>query len=176
MADLATLLTLSPDATEQWDWPNVGVRFDVNAYVTAIEPPLELVTSVRAIAFRGDEVFVFDSEGTTHAIPGGHREPGEAPDAALVREIHEEIGCAIAGTPRRLGIFHLRTLTPRRVDQKYPYPDTLQWVFVAEVTGEAIPSGDPFVINGRFVSLDAARALLASVGERVFLDAAVASR
>jgi 8-oxo-dGTP pyrophosphatase MutT (NUDIX family) len=178
MADLATILALTPDATEQWHWPSLDQRFDVNGYLTTVEPPLDLVVSVRAIALRGDEVFVFESEGETHAIPGGRREPKESPAAALVREIREETGCAIAGVPKPLGILHLHNLSPRRHDPryKYPYPDTLQWVFVAEVTGAATASEDPFVENGRFVPIDEARALLRSPGERLFLEAARLSR
>jgi 8-oxo-dGTP pyrophosphatase MutT (NUDIX family) len=178
MAELATILALTPDATEQWHWPTLGQRFDVKGYLTTLEPPFELVVSVRAIALRGAEVFVFESEGETHAIPGGRREPNESPDAALVREIREETGCAIAGVPKPLGVLHLHNLSPRRVDlrYKYPYPDTLQWVFVAEVTGDATASDDPFVENGRFVPIDEARALLRSPGERLFLEAARLSR
>lgn len=178
MADLATFLAaLTPEAREEWHWRTIGQDFNVTGYLTVAEPPLELVVSVRAIARRGDEVFVFDSEGETHAIPGGRREPGESPDAALAREIREETGCAIVGTPRRLGLLHLRNLSPRRHDPryKYPYPDTLQWVFVAEVAGEAAASDDPFVDNGRFVSAEEARRSLGSPAERLFLDAAFAS-
>jgi 8-oxo-dGTP pyrophosphatase MutT (NUDIX family) len=173
--DLAAILALTPDATEQWHWPTLDQRFDVAGYLTALEPPLDLVVSVRAIAFRRGEVFVFESEGQTHAIPGGRREPGEPPDAALAREIREETGCAIVGVPRPLGILHLRNLSPRRIDPryKYPYPDTLQWVFVAEVAGDALPSDDPFVDNGRFVSIAEARTLLASPAERLFVEAAL---
>jgi 8-oxo-dGTP pyrophosphatase MutT (NUDIX family) len=174
MADLATILALIPDATEQWHWPTIDQHFDVKGYLTTIEPPLELVASVRAVALRGADVFVFESEGETHAIPGGRREPDESPDAALIREIREETGCAIAGAPRRLGIFHLHNLSPRRHDAryKYPYPDTLHWVFAAEVTGEATRSDDPFVDNGRFVPFEEALALLRSPGERLFLEQA----
>jgi 8-oxo-dGTP pyrophosphatase MutT (NUDIX family) len=178
VGDLATILALVPDATEQWHWPAIDQHFDVNGYLTTIEPPLDLVVSVRAIAIRGDEVFVFESEGETHAIPGGRREPEESPAAALVREIREETGCAIAGEPKPLGVLHLHNLSPRRHDPryKYPYPDTLQWVFVAEVTGDATASDDPYVDNGRFVPFDEARALLRSPGERLFLEAACLSR
>ncbi len=178
MADLAEFLgSLTPAASEDWHWPTIGQDFHVVGYLTIADPPLDLVVSVRAVARRGGEVFVFESEGMTHAIPGGRREPGESPDAALAREIREETGCAIVGQPRRLGILHLHNLSPQRHDPKYkyPYPDTLQWVFVAEVAGDAAPSDDPFVDNGRFVPMDEARTLLGSPAERLFVEAAVAS-
>ncbi len=179
MADLADYVAgLTPAASEEWDWATIDQHFDVIAYLTLADPPVDLVVSVRAIARRGGEVFVFESEGSTHALPGGRREPGESPEAALAREIREETGCAIVGEPRRLGVIHLHNLSPQRHDPRYdyPYPDSLQWVFLADVTGDAAPSDDPFVDNGRFVSADAAGALITSPAERLFLEAALLSR
>lgn len=186
MSDLAAfLLPLTVAATEQWHWPTVGIDFDVAAYLTESDPPPDLVVSVRAIALRMGEAFVFESESdhqggpvatATHVLPGGRRELGESPNAALIREILEETGCAVAGTPRRLGVLHLHHLTPRPAGSRYPYPDSLQWVFVADVTGDAGPSDDPFVDNGRFVLIAQARRLISSAAERVFLEAALANR
>lgn len=81
------------------------------------------------------------------------------------------------GEPRRLGVLHLHNLSPQRHDPRYeyPYPDTLQWVFVADVAGDAAPSDDPFVENGRFVPADAARRSITSPAERLFLEAALPS-
>ena len=177
MADLAEFLAgLLPAASEEWHWPTIGQDFYVIAYLTTADPPPDLVVSVRAIARRDGEIFVFESEGSTHALPGGRREPGESPEAALLREIREETGCTIVGEPRRLGVLHLHNLSPQRHDPryKYPYPDSLQWVFPADVTGDAAPSDDPFVDNGRFVPGDAARPLIASSVEGLFLEAALA--
>ena len=47
---------------------------------------------------------------------------------------------------------------------------------LGEKTGDVAPSDDPFVDNGRFVSPAEARKLLASPAERLFLDAALATR
>lgn len=43
------------------------------------------------------QVLLVRKRGTAaFMLPGGKIEPGEAPDAALRRELHEEIGCACA--------------------------------------------------------------------------------
>jgi 8-oxo-dGTP diphosphatase len=39
-------------------------------------------------------------------FPGGKIEPGEAPEAALIREVHEELGCGVKVGPIFEVVFH----------------------------------------------------------------------
>ncbi|MEM1413813.1 MAG: (deoxy)nucleoside triphosphate pyrophosphohydrolase [Myxococcota bacterium] len=58
------------------------------------------VVVAAAVAFRGDTVLVTQRLPKAHLegaweFPGGKLEPGEAPEAALVRECHEELGVEV---------------------------------------------------------------------------------
>ncbi len=163
-------------ALEDVVWPNVGLHFDVAAYITEAVPPLVLVTSVRAILIHGRTVLVFDDPVTgPHVLPGGQRQQGESVTETLAREVTEETGSRISQTPRRLGVLHLRLLSAKPSPRYlYPYPDTLQMVYVAWVGDGGPPtSRDDFVVAPRFVSAREAAALALPVTERAFLDAAL---
>jgi len=59
------------------------------------------VIVVAAVILDGGRVLLTQRPGGTHLagaweFPGGKLEAGESPEEALVREIREEIGCAIA--------------------------------------------------------------------------------
>jgi 8-oxo-dGTP diphosphatase len=56
-------------------------------------------------------------------FPGGKVEPGESPEAALVREIREELDCAVAVGPIYEVVFHA-----------YPAFDLLMLVYRAQIT------------------------------------------
>lgn len=56
--------------------------------------------SVKGVVRRGHTVLLLANERREWELPGGHVEPGESPEAALVREFEEE--CGLAVTPGAL--------------------------------------------------------------------------
>ena len=103
-------------------------------YATTLEPPDDLVSSVRAVVFRkGDVMVLRDPDGSLHVIPGGRREAGELQIETLIREIGEETGWRFA-VAKRFGFLHFRHMTPKPDDYPYPYPDFFQPLFLVEAT------------------------------------------
>ena len=75
-------------------------------------------------------------------LPGGKVEPGESPDAALVREIHEELGCRVELTgwlpgEVRIGDRHVLTVAlavlPLGADPDPREHDELRWLSASEL-------------------------------------------
>lgn len=61
--------------------------------------------TVSALVRRGDALLLVQEQGPRDAVPiwmlpGGRVEDGEAPEAALRRELAEETGMVVVGTPR----------------------------------------------------------------------------
>ena len=48
----------TPVATGSSSWWEGEIGLDISAYITEDEPPADLVSSVRAIVFRGEDVLV----------------------------------------------------------------------------------------------------------------------
>jgi ADP-ribose pyrophosphatase YjhB (NUDIX family) len=163
-------------AEERASWPG-GIELSVCGYLSHEPPPGALVTSARAVVFRGEEVLTFFDGAAPHVLPGGRLEPGESPELALRRELLEETGWSV-GPLALLGCVHLRHLTPRPAGHLYPYPDFLQAVFSAEAEeydpARLVP--DEWVQHSGFVSLPEAMALPLRPVERAFLVAALAAR
>lgn len=158
-------------AVEAWG----DLRLQVTTYLTGQEPALDAVTSVRAIVLCGAEVVVVRDPTREHILPGGRREPGEALEQTLRREVLEETGWEI-GPPRLLGVLHFHHLTARPAGYAYPYPDFLQLIYVAagvRCRPEAQQAGG-YEVGSELRPVEAVRGLALTASERVLLAAAVA--
>lgn len=129
MSSLAGFLAkYRPQVEELVLWDDLRLR--VTSHLSGELPPLELVTSVRAVVLNGTSVIVVRAPEGLHLLPGGRREPGEALVDTLTREVLEETGWTI-GQLRMIGIKHYHHLTPEPAGYRYPYPDFLQLVYHA---------------------------------------------
>jgi len=60
--------------------------------------------AARAVILDGDSILlIYSPSGNEYKFPGGGVEPGEAIDAALVREVREEVGGVVSSIVRKLG-------------------------------------------------------------------------
>ncbi len=167
----AFLRGLTPAATETDQWG--AMAFQVSGYLTTSAPPLEYVTSVRAVVTQGVHALVITSPDREHILPGGRREPGESLTETLRREALEETGWSLT-SPRLLGFKHFHHLMSKPDGYPYPYPDFLQVVYtaVAEVYHPEQRIVDDYELSARFLPLAEVRALPLSPVQRMFLDAA----
>ena len=97
MTDLAVRYPLlhRPD---RWAWASITMTFSTRL------PPDALVASTHVVGFVGEEVLLCrDDRVDVWFLPGGTREPGEAVDASLARELGEEAGARLRGPFHRLG-------------------------------------------------------------------------
>ena len=133
------LATLVPVSREEVSWLGGSMRLGLDAYVTAALPPLDYITSVRAILTtqEGRYALLRNSDGV-HILPGGRREASESLEATLRRELVEETGCCSITVAHSLGFLHFHHLTAKPEDYPYPYPDFCQAVFAAR--GEPDPA------------------------------------
>jgi 8-oxo-dGTP diphosphatase len=91
-------------------------------------------------------------------LPGGKVEPGETPDAAVVREVAEELGCRIAVSgwlPERvpIGDRHVLTVALALLQDGDPVPhehDELRWLGAGELDSvDWLEPDRPFLVGLR---------------------------
>src|SRR5689334_20606262 len=107
--------TLEVQAEEVVEWP--PLQFRVRTYLSKRLPPLDLISSVRAVVLSGDRILVVQDPISVHILPGGRREAGETLLQTLQREVLEEIGWAIRDM-RLLGLVHFHHLSPKPADYR----------------------------------------------------------
>ncbi len=95
-------------------------------------PPLALLATALTLAFRDGSLLVTNLTSRGWDIPGGHIEPGELPEETARREVYEETGARL-GPLHVLGYQRLRLLGPRPVTYRYPYPDSYQAFYWAQI-------------------------------------------
>jgi 8-oxo-dGTP pyrophosphatase MutT (NUDIX family) len=161
-----------PADEDQATWFGGEVELRVTLYLTTSMPPHELITSVRGVLIRDDQVLVLrDKEGGISILPGGRCEPGEAAEVTLRREIYEETGWTVTHQAL-LGALHFRHLTPKPDNYSYTYPEFMQPIYVAEPV--SFDSNwillDDYVFSSEFVKLSQVRNLSLHRRDLVLLD------
>lgn len=131
--ELATFFAeRSPFATEEACWGKGGsIPLHVAAYELTCLPPLAFVSSVRAVVLRGDAVLLLQLPDELAVLPGGRREPRETLEQTVRRELREETGWEVRLGPL-LGCIHFHHRGPRLPGYRFPYPDFLNVVYLAE--------------------------------------------
>ena len=150
----------TPIHTADTRWPTGVIR--VAAYLSDSPLPPEIVqrvTSVRCVVVRRgpagtEEMLVLRNRHSRHVLPGGRREPGEAPRETIRRELMEEAGCTI-GTPRRIGFMHLRHVGAVPAGHPYTAPDFFWPIYAAEAVAyePASRPADAYEEDSEFVPI-----------------------
>ena len=136
-------------------------------------PPLNYVTSVRAIVLQEENVLVVRDHQGLHIEPGGRREAGETLLQTLEREILEETGWTIEQV-HLLGFKHLHHLTPVPEGYSYIAPDFFQIIYSARahIYKAASLRTDDIEIEAFFYPIAEVQALNLKPAELLYLQAA----
>lgn len=167
------LARCSPKVSEAVVWGE-RMRLSATAYLSRDTPPLQYVTSVRAVVLRDGSVLVQQDRDSLHVLPGGRREGSESLETTLRREVSEESGWSLCEIVP-LGFTHFLHLDPKQPNYTYPHPDFFQLVYVAEAIAYLPETklDDGYEIGSEFLSVASVRHLALTQIEWIYLDAAL---
>jgi len=165
----------TPLAEEEIVWSGGGLRLVQTRSTYALErkasPPLQLVTSVRAVLQRGSDIMVVRDPAGCHIVPGGRIADGDGLPDALERELLEETGWTVRCDPALFAFFHYHIHSSKPDGYPYPYPDFLQLIYQAEAgrfdSGSKVVDG--YELEAGFRARSAVKRLSLSSGEKALL-------
>jgi 8-oxo-dGTP pyrophosphatase MutT (NUDIX family) len=164
-----------PGPHESALWGDGTVPLSITSYLSQEMPPLDYITSVRAVMLQGEKVLVVRDPVGHHILPGGRREAHETLRETLQRELREETGWSLKEV-RHLGFLHFQYLAPFRPEWgAYPYPDFLQVIFTgqAEAYHATARETDGYELEAVFRSQSELADLKLSAVDLAFLEAAL---
>jgi len=177
-SELARFIASGRQLTEESVVWGSHMPFHVTYYLGGKAPPLQYVTSVRAVVFQANSVLaVRDAASHFHIVPGGRREGIETLEETLRQELLEETGWTVAGISS-LGFTHFHHLAPKQAEYTYPYPDFLQLLYIAEA-GSYVPDArvpGEYELETGFVPIDKIRRAGLEQSQAMLLDAATELR
>jgi ADP-ribose pyrophosphatase YjhB (NUDIX family) len=167
-------LTPFADLRIVWHGP---LHLRLRGYAADLEIPDIMISSVRAVVFRGSKVVVVRDPHNHHITPGGRREPGETLEETCRRELAEECGWRV-GPLHPLAFWHFQHLDEAPPpDFPFEWCDFANLIYLAEGIAHdrsAIDRGQ-WELGSRLMSLSAARPLLPPE-QQPLLDIALAAR
>ncbi|MEM9824647.1 MAG: NUDIX domain-containing protein, partial [Bacteroidota bacterium] len=124
------LSMLEPTYSESADWGEI--QLEIAYYRSEKLPPSNLVSSVRGLVRRENEILVVEeAKDQFHVLPGGRCEGDESFEETARREILEETGWLVSDL-KLFGFAHLRHTTPKPINYPYPYPDFIWLIYTAK--------------------------------------------
>ncbi len=132
------MTTMQQFTTEYWPETNSRVEF----FPTTIPPALP-VTAVKIYVFQDGALLLTNVVSRGWDLPGGHIEPGETPEQALVRELKEETGATV---DRFELIGYLKITNEQENERNKKYP-AVSCILVYEGYGATVDTNHTFLLE-----------------------------
>ena len=107
-----------PNLFANTSWGTVTCTFE---YLSEM-PPLDLISNVNLVPFKGDRWLVLRLQTGEWEVPGGTLEPGESYSDAISRELIEEAGARLI-TFEPLGAWHCFSTAAKPYRPHLPHPE-----------------------------------------------------